>query len=344
MKLLLIAVSLLVGSLVNCSLLALHFVPGHSIVLDPFGSRDSIARVGIYGDPYHLMGIELYVKALGLIDAMPDSAIKALAGCGFNGTADAVKARLKTMVVEDDHKARHERRVYLSAVVADGVELRKKSQQFNIVLHEAWLSWLQDKINVTTNFNAGLFGGDGIIQGDIAFNRLAPVEVNPHGTETAEVVAYSPNNAKFGVEPGRGVVSFWVVACAGDRVLISYQVLLLKPHPLAQFKDIWQQYLQGNPTPQVQMNRLGQLFQNLSSDALVKAQAMSAADAAALKPVAATLAPLCVVPQKQPAPAKVAQETKRVVAERAPAKAQTTSSDNLALLHGQLLSLLAARG
>jgi len=266
----------------------------HTILLNGLKETDPGVLVGIYKDGYPLMSIELQVKAIDLIYAMPDAAVKALASCGLSGSDASMRQQLKKMVREDDKKRDHEKRVYLSASFVDGVEVRKQGAQFNLVMHEALLAWLQRQVGQARTFKAGLFGTDGVEQladnqAPITLNELTNIEVNPHydGDKT-DVLAYSPDNAKFGVTADRGVVSFWAVSCWEGRILISYQVLLLTQQVKDLFMPMIDEIKKVRPA-QKQLDDLVAGLKNFSGKDLVAAEVITPQDAQAFGRVAASL-------------------------------------------------------
>lgn len=106
-----------------------------------------------------------------------------------------------------------------------------KNQQFNLVLHGTMMDWFADKYSsfnfatqsISENLNLGIFNFDGISKVDqLGNSRLVSQSVNPHNDHL------SPDNARFTVQHGRNLITWWSVATSDvkRRAIITYHVLI----------------------------------------------------------------------------------------------------------------------
>ena len=88
----------------------------------------------------------------------------------------------------------------------------------------------------------GLFAPHGVSSAEarrpVAMGKMGPIEVSMHSKRGG--MACSPNNAQLEVEDSaieRGFASFWLAAVLQDRILISYNILLLAEDIQTSFLD-----------------------------------------------------------------------------------------------------------
>lgn len=98
---------------------------------------------------------------------------------------------------------------------------------YNVVFHPDVQRWRLSDNDFNTNLMVGLFAPNGVVQagGDeaIPFNTFGMVNVNKH-----DQIYYSPDNARFQLEPGRHIVSFWTAALSEDKTktVIAFNVII----------------------------------------------------------------------------------------------------------------------
>ena len=117
--------------------------------------------------------------------------------------------------------------------ISSGFRFYDKGRRYNLIFHGAMADWYDDEMRrIGFNFETGAFERDlpmGVFNfngieaegGDIAKNRLAPLNVNAHND------LYSPDNAGFIITTDRHVVTFWSVAKSVDkqRAVITFHIL-----------------------------------------------------------------------------------------------------------------------
>ena len=88
---------------------------------------------------------------------------------------------------------------------------------WNVLFH----GWSRIANNTADNVNMGVFYVQGIQPHDLGNNRLAPLQVHPHG------VFCSPNNAKFSAAPADAqFMSFGLVGSYQGRSIVIYQIVI----------------------------------------------------------------------------------------------------------------------
>jgi len=121
-------------------------------------------------------------------------------------------------------------------------QIQAQRDSFNIAYHPVLSNWLR-KPTIAANdgfplkeFKAaipmGIFGLNGIQGLSMAANSLTPTNVHFHN-------AFSPNNARFRIDPQNAAASFWSAAIAPNNkaAVITFNIMLYQDHGVAQVDD-----------------------------------------------------------------------------------------------------------
>lgn len=98
---------------------------------------------------------------------------------------------------------------------------------YNVVFHPDVQRWRSSDGDFNTNLLAGLFAPNGVVQAAkgeaIPFNTFGMVNVNKH-----DRIYYSPDNARFQLEPGRRIITFWTAVLSEDKTktAIAFNIIV----------------------------------------------------------------------------------------------------------------------
>ena len=189
-----------------------------------------IPLIGVYSAEYQFAAVEANITSPAIIDVLPDSLVDALAPkLGYQGPADlAVKRHYLHEKLNTDQ---------LHASIAFYAQLPPTSKGYNIVFHRlVGQYWLKHDKFFQRFIDVGMFENRGVAPVDLAVNEFKAVDVNYHPPRD-----YSPDNARFTIEPNRALASFWIAGVAPDlnKAAVTYVVLAVTPPAVDFFNSLF---------------------------------------------------------------------------------------------------------
>lgn len=192
-----------------------------SLKRDPLvGSAPAIGKYGqLVGNDqqYNFLNPLVFIenKPSTLLTVIPDSLSKAL--------LQETKQPIQNLV------AAHS--VDFFTIVFGSPFLEKPADRiYNLVFHPVLRKWLAGSVN-PNNFSVvsrvGIFEPNGVKNISVSVDSFSDesIHVHPSGDN---VIAYSPDNIKIQIVPGRNIVSFWSAALSPDKskIVIVYNLII----------------------------------------------------------------------------------------------------------------------
>jgi hypothetical protein len=180
--------------------------------------------IGVYGTPY------VWRLRTALIELAPKSLVE-VPEVVLNRTIEALKIP-GDLIAKRKFDAAELQRIKLHVLISGPLQ---SQERVNNLLFHGWAAGVEN----SARFNAGVpmaaFLGRGVkatSAGSIAFDQALRAEsVNPHDPNDL-----SPNNARFEIEAGRNIVSFWSVAAYKGAATITFHVIINDPKLNDRFK------------------------------------------------------------------------------------------------------------